>query len=118
MTTSVIRDSNRPVALRVRELTLEVLAGPAAGRRARMSKRELSVGSHASNDLVIDDPAISRFHFRIVADEKGHRIIDAGSTNGTVVSGIVGQRIASRPYAANTCFMVLRKRARARSAVR
>jgi transcriptional regulator with GAF, ATPase, and Fis domain len=88
MTTSVIRDANRPVALRVRELALEVIAGPAVGKRAAMSRRELSVGSHASNDLVIDDPAISRFHFRIVADEKGHRIIDTTSTNGTMVNGV------------------------------
>ncbi|HEU5059353.1 MAG TPA: sigma 54-interacting transcriptional regulator [Kofleriaceae bacterium] len=88
MTTSVIRDGKGPVALRVRALSLEVVEGPAAGKRTTMSKRELTVGSHASNDLVIEDPAISRFHFRIVADEKGHRIVDTTSTNGTTVNGV------------------------------
>ncbi len=88
MTTSVIRDANRPVALRVRELTLEVVEGPATGTRASMTRRELSVGTHPSNDLVLDDPAVSRFHFRIVADEKGHRIVDSTSTNGTSVNGV------------------------------
>jgi len=88
MTTSVIRDANRPVALRVRELALEVIEGPATGASASMNKRELSVGTHASNDLVLADPAVSRFHFRIVADEKGHRIIDTTSTNGTTVNGV------------------------------
>ena len=88
MTTSVIRDANRPVALRVRELTLEVVEGPASGARASMTRRELSVGTHPSNDLVLDDSAVSRFHFRIVADEKGHRIVDSTSTNGTSVNGV------------------------------
>jgi transcriptional regulator with GAF, ATPase, and Fis domain len=41
------------------------------------------IGTHASNDLVLDDPSVSRFHCRIVPDAAGWRIEDSGSLNGT-----------------------------------
>ena len=46
------------------------------------------IGSHASNDLVIDDKTISRFHCRIVREGNAWRITDAGSKNGTRVDGV------------------------------
>jgi len=46
------------------------------------------IGSHASNDVVLDDRAVSRFHCRIVRDEDGWRVVDAGSTNGTFIEGV------------------------------
>ncbi len=80
--------AGRPVAIRVRQIVLDVAAGPDAGAQAVLGKRELSVGSHPSNDLVLRDPAVSRFHFRIVADDSGYRVIDTTSTNGTFVNGV------------------------------
>jgi DNA-binding NtrC family response regulator len=41
------------------------------------------IGTHASNDLVLQDPAVSSFHCRIVPDAAGWRIEDSGSLNGT-----------------------------------
>src|SRR4051794_1433518 len=46
------------------------------------------IGSHASNDLVLDDPMISRFHCRIAREGHGWRITDTGSTNGTRLGGV------------------------------
>jgi DNA-binding NtrC family response regulator len=46
------------------------------------------IGSHASNDLVLDDPTISRFHCRIVREGGAWRIVDSGSMNGTRVGGV------------------------------
>ena len=46
------------------------------------------IGSHASNDLVLDDKTISRFHCRIVREGNAWRITDAGSKNGTRVDGV------------------------------
>jgi DNA-binding NtrC family response regulator len=43
------------------------------------------IGTHASNDLVLDDPSVSRFHCRIVPDAAGWRIEDSGSLNGTLL---------------------------------
>jgi transcriptional regulator with GAF, ATPase, and Fis domain len=41
------------------------------------------IGTHASNDLVLEDPSVSRFHCRIVPDAAGWRLEDSGSLNGT-----------------------------------
>jgi len=41
------------------------------------------IGTHPSNDLTLDDPAVSRFHCRLVLDTGGWRVEDSGSLNGT-----------------------------------
>jgi FHA domain-containing protein len=49
---------------------------------------ELILGrDHASADLVIDDPGVSRRHARVLADRGGVMIEDLGSSNGTYVNG-------------------------------
>ena len=51
------------------------------------AKANLRIGSRPCNDLVLDDHAISRIHFEIVADERGFTLRDLGSSNGTLVDG-------------------------------
>ena len=48
------------------------------------------IGSHPSNDLVLDDRTVSRFHCRIARGPEGKEwlITDTGSTNGTRVDGV------------------------------
>jgi hypothetical protein len=46
------------------------------------------IGSAATNDLVIDDPTISRFHCSIKREAGAWRIVDTGSMNGTRVDGV------------------------------
>ncbi|MDB4937046.1 MAG: Response regulator of zinc sigma-54-dependent two-component system [Labilithrix sp.] len=46
------------------------------------------IGSHASNDLVLDDKTISRFHCRIAREGNAWRITDTGSKNGTRLGGV------------------------------
>ena len=87
-TTTIVGVAGRPVAVQIRELTLEVIAGPDAGREMVFAQRQLTVGTNPANGLVLSDPATSRFHFRIRADEQGYRITDAASTNGTAVNGL------------------------------
>ena len=51
-----------------------------------------SIGSHASNQIVIQDKTVSRFHCEVRADETGAHILDLESRNGTLVDGVrVGQ---------------------------
>ena len=50
---------------------------------ASLGARPITVGAHASNDLVIDDPKASRRHAEISLTTEGIRIRDLGSTNGT-----------------------------------
>src|SRR5204862_6968046 len=47
-----------------------------------------AIGSHESNDVVIDDPAASRFHCEVVVEERGARVRDLGSRNGTIVDSV------------------------------
>jgi two-component system, NtrC family, response regulator GlrR len=86
--TTLLSVAGKPVAVKLREIQLEVTGGPDEGTGARLAKRELSVGTDPANDLVLTDPTASRFHFRVRADEVGYRVIDAGSTNGTRVNGV------------------------------
>src|SRR5688572_20749813 len=46
------------------------------------------IGAHPSNDLVIRDRTISRFHCRILRAARGWRIVDTGSRNGTRIEGV------------------------------
>src|SRR5208337_3560842 len=41
------------------------------------------IGTHSSNDLVLADPAVSRFHCRLARDDGGWRVRDTGSLTGT-----------------------------------
>jgi DNA-binding NtrC family response regulator len=43
----------------------------------------LRIGTHPSNELSLEDPAVSRFHCRLVPDAHGWRVEDLGSLNGT-----------------------------------
>jgi DNA-binding NtrC family response regulator len=47
-----------------------------------------AIGAHPSNDLVLSDDTVSRFHCELKANEDGVRVIDLGSRNGTVVDGL------------------------------
>ena len=48
-------------------------------------KRTMTIGRSADNDIVIDDPKISRHHARLINNGNGFAIEDAGSTNGVMV---------------------------------
>jgi transcriptional regulator with GAF, ATPase, and Fis domain len=87
--TTLVTAQGRPVAVRVRHVRLDVVRGPDAGASASLTGRALSIGTHRSNDLVLRDPAVSRFHVRIHAEARGYRVRDEASTNGTRVDGVV-----------------------------
>jgi transcriptional regulator of acetoin/glycerol metabolism len=46
------------------------------------------IGSHASNDIVLRDPMVSRFHCRLVREDGVWRLRDSGSMNGTKLDGV------------------------------
>jgi transcriptional regulator with GAF, ATPase, and Fis domain len=71
---------------------LHVVVEREAGREVDVSRvfegDVCRIGSHASNDLVLDDPTISRFHCRVTREGGAWRIVDTGSMNGTRVGGV------------------------------
>jgi hypothetical protein len=76
----------RDEVLRVR---LRVLAGPpgAAGLEFVGAGPVVTIGRRADQDIVLNDPSVSRAHARIDIERDGAEISDVGSTNGTLVNG-------------------------------
>lgn len=52
-----------------------------------LGEETLAVGRVASNDLVLSHSGVSNFHMQITSVDKGYRVQDLGSTNGTMVNG-------------------------------
>jgi two-component system response regulator HydG len=69
-------------------LTVEQEAGEPALRTVVFEGDVCRMGTHPSNDLTIQDPAVSGFHCRLVLDSEGWRIEDSGSLNGTRVKDL------------------------------
>ncbi|GAB4200030.1 MAG: hypothetical protein OHK0013_10710 [Sandaracinaceae bacterium] len=73
--------------LPVEVLRAIVVDGPNKGLVHVASGDRLSIGSAAGNDLVLDDPQVSRFHVQLQVTKEGIALHDAGSTNGTFLAG-------------------------------
>ncbi len=71
------------IALPQVTLTVERENGGAVARTIVHEGDVCRIGTHPSNDLVIEDPAVSRFHCRLALDSHGWRVQDTGSLNGT-----------------------------------
>ncbi|MFT3766424.1 MAG: sigma 54-interacting transcriptional regulator [Minicystis sp.] len=76
------------VAIPRLELLVETEGGRPSSRRVIQEGEVCRVGSHPSNDLVLDDPRVSRFHCRLSREAGGWRLTDAGSLNGTRLGGL------------------------------
>jgi pSer/pThr/pTyr-binding forkhead associated (FHA) protein len=66
---------------------LVLSAGGAVLYQCFVDKDRLTVGREAHNQIVIDDPAVSREHAAIVPLGNDHILEDLRSANGTVVNG-------------------------------
>jgi transcriptional regulator with GAF, ATPase, and Fis domain len=79
----------RPAVDVVPKLTVEVRRE--GGREPRVFVHEghvCRIGTHSSNDLVLNDPSVSRFHCKLTCEGKGWRLQDSGSLNGTELDGV------------------------------
>lgn len=54
--------------------------------KKRIAKSEVTIGHHASSDVAVADPYVSRRHCKLVVSSGQTRLFDLGSTNGTYVS--------------------------------
>jgi transcriptional regulator with GAF, ATPase, and Fis domain len=70
------------------ELTIQAEGGKQIERKVTLEGDVLRVGSHPSNDLVLDDRQVSRFHLRLTRGPRAWSVIDSGSLNGTRVNGV------------------------------
>jgi hypothetical protein len=73
---------------------LIVRRGPQPNQQYELTRDTITIGRDITNDIVINDPEISRHHSRLVYTPSGYTIEDLRSTNGTFVNR---QRL-SGPY--------------------
>ena len=85
---AVTETVEQPRVAGVRRFQLDVIEGPQSGSVWHSTSDHCSAGSHPSNDLVLDDPTVSRFHCEIRIDARGARLRDLGSRNGVIVDGV------------------------------
>ena len=83
--TSLVTERDAPAALRVRQFRLVRGGSP---QTWEISSARCSIGSHASNDVVLSERTVSRFHCELLLDEMGVRVRDLESRNGTFVAGV------------------------------
>ena len=84
MSTSLLRGSVKE--LRFHRFALRVLDGLDKGKEhVCNSAADVSVGTAESNQLVLTDPTVSRYHFVLHVDPTGVQLRDLGSTNGTTL---------------------------------
>jgi DNA-binding NtrC family response regulator len=80
-----------------RRWRIEVISGPDAGKTIVRDAGTVVVGSHADVDLVLTDPAVSRYHLELRLLTEGVLAVDLGSTNGTKVGGVRIDRVLIPP---------------------
>lgn len=66
---------------------LLISIGSSNASEYQLSKQTVSIGSHRSNDIVIEDDTVSRRHATITRKTGRFELADLGSTNGTLVNG-------------------------------
>jgi hypothetical protein len=65
---------------------LIVRRGPQPNQQYELTRDTLTIGRDITNDIVINDPEISRHHSRLMRNPNGYTIEDLRSTNGTFVN--------------------------------
>jgi len=67
---------------------------PQAGQQVyQIEKPVINIGRQLSNDIIVEDKRVSRYHAQIKYQSNGQFVIfDLGSTNGITINGVVNQR--------------------------
>src|SRR5690606_8804232 len=78
----------RAAGVRVRRCRVEVLGGPDAGLVRDIEAPVIRIGARRGNDVQLTDSQVSGLHCEIRLDERGYRLRDLDSTNGTFVAGL------------------------------
>ncbi len=66
---------------------LVAISGPREGQTFRLSSDRLTVGRHASSDLHLPSPEVSRHHCEIRRENRRFHIVDLKSSHGLQVNG-------------------------------
>ena len=88
---------SRPPAFETAQLRLLAEEGPFAGQVFQVPPGQITVGRAIDNDLVFDDPSLSRKHCRVRHNGEYIELEDLGSSNGTFVNGRKIDTATARP---------------------
>lgn len=69
-------------------IELDQVEGTAGRRMHDVGVDSISIGRGYPSDIVLDDVTVSREHARISRDDRGFKIADPGSLNGTYVNRV------------------------------
>ncbi len=97
---AVTHDATVPhggTGLPVKALRVEVLEGPDRGQTKVTESETLSVGTAETNDLVLTDETVSRFHLDLLRQGDRIIVVDHGSTNGTLAGQVAVNRAGVPP---------------------
>lgn len=90
----LISDSSLPDAPKsYQSARVTVVQGPQTGQTYALTGMTINIGRDLSNDLVLQDPEVSRFHARMIRKRDGYAIEDLNSTNGTFINDIVTEAL-------------------------
>jgi len=78
----------RPAGMRMRRCRIEIMGGADAGVVRDTEASVIRIGARRGNDVQLSDSKVSGLHCEIRLDERGYRLIDLDSTNGTWVAGM------------------------------
>ena len=71
---------------------LEIIIAPKSGAPGAQSLtlegERIRIGSHPSNEVVLEDRAVSRFHCFLSSHPRGWKLTDTSSLNGTYLGGV------------------------------
>ncbi|MCC6806830.1 MAG: FHA domain-containing protein [Deltaproteobacteria bacterium] len=63
------------------------IQGPDLGKEFVLNGRDIAIGRAPGNDVIINDPSVSRTHCRLLIDQGQYVATDQRSGNGTIVDG-------------------------------
>ena len=78
----------RATSARLRRCRVEVVSGPDAGLVRDIEASVIRIGARRGNDVQLSDSKVSGLHCEIRLDDRGYRLRDLDSTNGTYVSSL------------------------------
>jgi len=81
---SILEDFATPADLKRDQV--QILTTGKTTRNMSMKADGLTIGRDADNDIVLDDPKVSRHHARIDYDGSDYRVLDLDSSNGTFLA--------------------------------
>jgi DNA-binding NtrC family response regulator len=69
------------------EITISRMSGGPCNRTLTLDGERIRIGSHPSNEVVLEDRSVSRFHCALSSSPQGWALTDSSSMNGTFLGG-------------------------------